>query len=151
MHQSEAKYLLLWSDGCAGQNKNHTMVGFLASLVRDGDFLSVNHKFLVKGHLTFLMTMTQIEKQKPTARVEFTYCKTGSHISSRQKKKHPFTVTSLTWEASKDYKTYASRNFRMLTKTTCKQNVNFKQMSWFSCGESLEEGVTKHHPDELWI
>ena len=32
VRRSGAKHLILWSDGCAGQNKNHTMVGFLASL-----------------------------------------------------------------------------------------------------------------------
>ena len=152
MRQSGAKHLLLWSDGCAGQNKkNHTMVGFLTSLVRNGDFLSINHKFLVRGH-TYLPNdrdFAQIEKQKPTAQVHLPQ-DWISHIQ-KAKKKHPFTVTSLTWEAFKDYKTYASKNYRKLTKTTCKKTVKFKQISWFSYGESLEQGVTKRHPDEVWI
>ena len=45
-----AKHLILWSDGCADQNKNYTMTGFLSSLVKNGEYCSIDHRFLISGH-----------------------------------------------------------------------------------------------------
>ena len=48
-----------------------TMVGFLASLAMKGDFCSINHKFLVRGH-TYLPNdrdFAQVGKQKAVAQV----------------------------------------------------------------------------------
>ena len=100
--------------GCAGQNKNHTMVGFLA---RKGDFCSVNHKFLVQGH-TYLPNdrdFTQVEKQKAVAQVHL-----PQDWTFKKQKKQPFTVSLLTHGAFYDYKTFASTNIFQLKKTTAK-------------------------------
>ena len=48
-----AKHLVLFSDGCPGQNKNRIIATFLLKLVHDGQFEQVDHFFLVRGH-TFL-------------------------------------------------------------------------------------------------
>lgn len=45
-----AKHLVLFSDGCAGQNKNRIIATFLLKLVRDGQFEQIDHFFLVHGH-----------------------------------------------------------------------------------------------------
>ena len=48
-----AKLLVLFSDGCPGQNKNMIIATFLLKLVHDGQFDQIDHFFLVHGH-TFL-------------------------------------------------------------------------------------------------
>ena len=151
VRRSGAKHLILWSDGCAGQNKNHTMVGFLASLAMKGEFSSINHKFLVRGH-TYLPNdrdFAQVEKQKAVAQVHLP--QDWIPYIQKAKKKHPFMVHSLSHQAFYDYKTFASTNFFQLKKTTAKKTVKFKQIQWFSYGESSEDGTIKSHPNEVWI
>lgn len=42
--------LVLFSDNCPGQNKNHTVVRFLLSLTDTGRFSKVTHYFPIRGH-----------------------------------------------------------------------------------------------------
>lgn len=42
--------LILWSDNCAGQNKNQFIIAMYFVLIAKGYFDEVIHKFLVKGH-----------------------------------------------------------------------------------------------------
>lgn len=44
------KHLYLFSDGCGGQNKNHTLVRVLLMLVAQGRFKSISHYFPIRGH-----------------------------------------------------------------------------------------------------
>lgn len=47
------RLLHVFSDGCTGQNRNHTVSRFLLALVDSGRFQSVQHYFPIRGH-TFL-------------------------------------------------------------------------------------------------
>ena len=61
-----AKHLVLFSDGCPGQNKNRIIATFLLKLVHDGQFEQIDHFFLVRGH-TFLPNdrdFSVIEREK---------------------------------------------------------------------------------------
>lgn len=42
--------LILFSDGCGGQNRNHTMVRFLSCLSGEHGYKSVAHYFPIRGH-----------------------------------------------------------------------------------------------------
>lgn len=42
--------LHLFSDGCPGQNKNHTVVRFLSALTSSGRFQQIHHYFPLRGH-----------------------------------------------------------------------------------------------------
>lgn len=42
--------LTIWSDNCAGQNKNRMVLFILILLVTLGHFKQINHKFLMSGH-----------------------------------------------------------------------------------------------------
>lgn len=44
------KKLILWSDNCAGQNKNKTLLVFMLFLVNMGIFDEIIQKILVSGH-----------------------------------------------------------------------------------------------------
>ena len=62
----EADHLILYSDGCGGQNKNHQLQMLWMRLVASGRFKPIDHKFLVVGH-TYLpcdRCFAHIEKKK---------------------------------------------------------------------------------------
>lgn len=42
--------IVLFSDGAAGQNKNHTVVRFLMTLCNTGRFDMIRHYFPIHGH-----------------------------------------------------------------------------------------------------
>lgn len=42
--------LMLFSDGCTGQNRNHTMIRYLMTLVNTSRFKTVQHFFPTRGH-----------------------------------------------------------------------------------------------------
>ncbi|CAH1114844.1 unnamed protein product [Psylliodes chrysocephalus] len=44
------KEVHIFSDGCAGQNKNHTVVRFLLALASSGRFNKIVHYFPIRGH-----------------------------------------------------------------------------------------------------
>jgi len=44
------KNIILFSDGAAGQNKNHTVVRFLMNLCDRGKFKTITHFFPIRGH-----------------------------------------------------------------------------------------------------
>lgn len=44
------KHLHIFSDGCAGQNKNHTLIRLCAALVTLGRFATINQYFPIRGH-----------------------------------------------------------------------------------------------------
>lgn len=46
----QIKELILFSDNCPGQNKNHTVIRFLLSLTDTGRFSKIKHCFPVRGH-----------------------------------------------------------------------------------------------------
>ena len=62
----DVKHLIAYSDGCAGQNKNHQLQLLWMRLVVKGRFEHIEHKFLEVGH-TFLPSdrcFGNIEKRK---------------------------------------------------------------------------------------
>ena len=46
-----ATSLVLYSDGCAGQNKNKVILFFLLSLIHQKIYQRIDHKFLTRGHI----------------------------------------------------------------------------------------------------
>ena len=40
---------------------------------------------------------------------------------------------------------------QQLKKSTAKKIVKFKQIQWFSYGESSKDGIIKRHPNEVWV
>ena len=70
-NRPQAKWLTCYSDSCFGQNKNTQMTCFWRCLIFDGQFVRIDHKFLVRGH-TYLPNdrdFTLIEKKKGSAMV----------------------------------------------------------------------------------
>ncbi|CAG9781780.1 unnamed protein product [Diatraea saccharalis] len=50
-HKSnETKEITIWSDNCAGQNRNIVLIYCYFWLVQNTDLMTINHKFLLRGH-----------------------------------------------------------------------------------------------------
>ena len=67
LYRSRASY----SDGCCGQNKNLTIIGFYNEMHQNRVYERIDHKYLERGH-TYLENdrdFAQIEKRKKTATV----------------------------------------------------------------------------------
>ena len=150
-----AKSLVSYSDGCAGQNKNLTIIGLYSELHRNGLYDVINHKFLTRGH-TFLRNdtdFTQIEKRKASARahVPEDWCKVVREANRR----NPFQVVSMDQEEFWNYKEFMTSKYT--NKYFAKGGVSFRMVHWlnFGWGEEVEEGTGRitmvHHPDELWM
>lgn len=82
------KRLVLWTDNCAGQNKNKVTIFLFIFLVAHGLFENIQHKFLVSGH-SFMACdrdFALIEKRK---RVSKAIIPKDLHNVIRSAKYHP--------------------------------------------------------------
>lgn len=71
-HIGQKKKLVLWSDNCAGQNKNQYMLAMYLVLLAKGFFSEIIHKYPMKGH-TFLSCdrdFAVIEKRKKRCKAD---------------------------------------------------------------------------------
>jgi hypothetical protein len=133
-----AKRLILFSDGCGGQNKNKAMVAFLSELVKDTGYQQVDHMFLVRGH-TFLPNdrdfgIIEKYKQKCMPIIPSHY----DTIIENARVVQPFKIEHM---AGSDVYDYKSLGDNMISKTLKDQNgdvVKLRAVSWFSYGSSIE-------------
>ena len=56
-------HLLIWSDSCAGQNKNFTMIALYQYMILKGYFKVIDHKFPEVGH-------SYLDSDRDFARIE---------------------------------------------------------------------------------
>ncbi|KAK3701305.1 hypothetical protein RRG08_066797 [Elysia crispata] len=147
------KNLILFSDGCAGQNKNKTMVYFLLGLVKEGIYASIQHYFLYRGH-TFLPNdrdFSHIEERKHLEKVDRP--ENWERIVKDSRLSKPFQVEFFDHNSSYDYKTLADKTIKSTLQDSEGEQLKFKEVMWFSYGASLEMNETmdeenlKEHAD----
>ena len=51
LERKGGEFLVVFSDGCGGQNKNKSMNFFCQKLIEMGIYKSVDHIFLQRGHM----------------------------------------------------------------------------------------------------
>lgn len=112
----EVKTLHLFSDNCAGQNKNILMVQFLSSLCASGKFIKIHH-FPERGH-SFMpcdRAFAQIEKVK--RRKEYVYVPEQWYdiVSSASKN---FSVVRVQQEMLLDFKRTLQPFFKRVIRNT---------------------------------
>ncbi|MEM6612842.1 MAG: hypothetical protein AAF652_11440, partial [Cyanobacteria bacterium P01_C01_bin.72] len=148
--------LILFSDGCCGQNRNKAMVSFLLSLIQNKVYKRIDHYFLIRGH-TFLPNdrdFSSIEGRKKVARALVP--KDWTKIIKDSRLVHPFEVVEITQDNIFDYKTYAESKMKSSFSDTDGQKLKFRDVMWFSYGESevFNETFTgtklESHPQEVW-
>lgn len=87
--------MITYSDGCGGQNKNHTVIFYFFDLHKRGIYETLDHKFLVRGH-TYLENdrdFAQIEKRKKRSVVYLP--EDWSSVIREANLRKPFEVRSL--------------------------------------------------------
>ena len=130
-----AKHLVLFSDGCPGQNKNRIIATFLLKLVHDGQFEQID---LVRGH-TFLPNdrdFSVIEKRK---KVEKTYLPSDwVRVVSTAKTTKPFETVHMKQEEFLDHKLVATKSSKVKFTDSTNHALTFREVVWFSYGKSSE-------------
>ena len=144
-----------YSDGCCGQNKNLTIIGFYNEMHQKRVYERIDHKYLERGH-TYLdndRDFAQIEKRKKTATVylpqDWVEVVRDSNLTK------PFETTAMQQEDFLDWKGFVSARYKMATKDQEGKRVLLRDIHWlnFGWGEEKEAGKVsmKHHPDEVWV
>ena len=148
--------LILFSDGCCGQNRSKAVVHFLLSLIEKNIFKRIEHYFLYRGH-TFLPNdrdFSSIEAQKKVDRALVTH--DWVKIIEENRQVHPFQVNEMTQEHILDYKTYAEAKMKASFTDNKGQKLKFRDVMWFSYGQSevyndtFTEVTMESHPEEVW-
>ena len=151
-----AKSLVLFSDGCAGQNKNRVIATFLLKLIHDGQFEQIDHFFLVRGH-TFLPNdrdFSVIEKRK---KVEKAYIPADwvKVVSTAKTTKH-FETVHMNQDEFLDHKLVATKSSKVKFTDSRNQTLSFREVVWFSYGKSREYDTETaqvslvSHSEEIW-
>ena len=131
---SGAKHLVLFSDGCGGQNKNRIECTFLLKLIHDGRYQQIDHFFLVRGH-TFLPNdrdFSVIEKRK---RVEKAYIPADwVQVVATAKASKPFEMLHMDQRVSSSQGSCESTKTKFVDHTN--EQLSFREVVWFSYGQS---------------
>lgn len=157
-NRRNAKRLVLFSDGCVGQNKNRAMVIFLQTLIEAKVYERIDHYFLYRGH-TYLPNdrdFAMIEKRKvSTPKIEMS----SEYVSLIRDSKHvkPFTVNEVKNQDILDFKAIAEKSMTKTTmKTTGGATLQFTNVHWFSYGASEQPNETYtgistiQHDGQVW-
>ena len=100
----EVTTLYLYSDGCPGQNKNATVMQYLFTLVRLGQFKLIQHHFPARGHSFLLNDRDFGRTESKKKRQERVYIPEQWHEVIRSaRRRNPFTVTPITQDMVVDY------------------------------------------------
>ncbi|MES9884547.1 MAG: hypothetical protein ABW185_27190, partial [Sedimenticola sp.] len=153
-----AEKLVLFSDGCSGQNKNKTVISTLAQMTKKADapYKQIDHHFLVRGH-TFLPNdrdFALIEKRKkgesPVLPEEY------NTIISDARTVQPFIVKTMKREDFIDYKEESDKLMKTSLKDNDGEKVKIRDVMWYSYGQSqIKDPTNDHestiqHEDEVW-
>lgn len=122
----EIRELHIFSDGCPGQNRNHTMVRFLITLAYSKRFTKIYHYFPVRGH-SFLPcdrdfgTVKRLIRKADRIYLPEEY--EEMIVAARTKTK--FTLSSIGYKDIIDFKNWWSNFYKKTSKSTEKPSVNF--------------------------
>ena len=148
--------LVSYSDACGGQNRDHTIVGFLSELHRRGRFERIDHKYLERGH-TYLECDTdfsQIEKRKKSTEVFLP--QDWATIIEEANLRKPFETTDMNQKDFLDWKGHIEDLYRPISEDIGGERILMKNIRWMNFGwgeETNDEGEATmvHHPDEVWV
>lgn len=112
----ETEHLHIFSDGCGGQNKNHTLIRLCLAIVHAGRFKSVNQYFPIRGH-SFLPCDRDfaVVKRKIKKVDRFYTVKEIADIIVSSSQQGKFSVTMVENEQIKDFKAWWSAYYKRNT------------------------------------
>lgn len=133
----EITELHIFSDGCPGQNRNHTMVRFLLTLAATKRFKKICHYFPIRGH-SFLPcdrdfgTVKRVIRKYDRVYVPEEYY----HMITSSRKTSPFSIDTVTYKDIFDFNNWWP-NFYKKTCKSVTEKANFtvsqyRQFTYFS-------------------
>lgn len=101
---TEKRKITVWSDNCAGQNKNKMLLFLWVYLVLKGPFDEIDHKYLVSGHsfMSCDRDFAQIEKRKRLEKCEVPMDLVRMMVKAVNR--NPFVVTVMNPEDFFDFR-----------------------------------------------
>jgi hypothetical protein len=157
-HESRTRHLVLFTDGCGGQNKNKIMFAYLLRLIKLKKFDRIDHFFLTRGH-TFLPNDRDFGVIEKFKRGEMAYVpKDYAGIIGRARTSNPFETVNIETQDICDYMAFSRGNLKttMLKDVNSNTNAKIRSIMWYSYGKSevrnVEEGTLSlvDHQDEIW-
>lgn len=139
---TQKRKLTIWSDNCAGQNKNKMLLFLWIYLVSKGHFDEINHKYLVSGHsfMSCDRDFAQIEKRKRQEKCEVPMDLVRMMIAAV--KKTPFLVTIMNREDFFDFKLASESSINTSKLQISKAqwiNISRQNPGFVSIRETLNE------------
>ena len=118
--------LYVFTDGCRGQNHNHTMLNYLQTLVLNGRFDKVVHRLPVRGHnvLPCDREFGVIEKLQRKREVVEIYSEWEDMIRER------FDGTSMTGKDMFDFKSHFSAFLKKVGHEKRREDVNHEMQNF---------------------
>lgn len=155
---SQAQRLVLFSDGCSGQNKNKAMITFLASLCANPNkpYQRIDHFYLVRGHSNLPndrdFALIETRKKGELPQVPKDYVK----IIEDSRTVQPFKVVEVEGQKIKDFKVVGDKSMKQNLTSNDGEKVLIRSFMWFSYGASEEMDpvsgaeVLVEHENEIW-
>ncbi|KAK6196374.1 hypothetical protein SNE40_001611 [Patella caerulea] len=152
-----AKHCVFYSDGCGGQNRNHDVVCFFQSLIQNGRYKSIDHKFLVRGHTRlandrdFGLIQQRIKVENVITPSDYKHIIESARFNPSQ-----FSALEMNTQDFFDYRKLSKQSIKTQFKDENGINVAFSKVRWFSYGTSSEKdwstGIDTEvdHITEVW-
>lgn len=141
----KAKKLLIYTDNCAGQNKNWVIMSFWLQMIREQLFEKIEHRFLESGH-TFMPSdrdFALIEKYKKKYVTQAFSPDDWYEAVRKSNKKKLFEVTVMEREDFYDFNNFLNNNVRKKSVCVDKSPLNFSKVRIFS--------FDKNTPNEMFV
>ncbi|XP_052221583.1 uncharacterized protein LOC127838063 isoform X1 [Dreissena polymorpha] len=127
MHHNKVYSITLYSDNCAGQNRNRYIVALYWYSIQKFGFESIVHKFLEKGH-------TQNENDSMHSAIESSIKNVDVYTTSQYavlirsaRRKDPYTVCEMGPEDFFDFKDF-SKSIKNLDKDSTGKKIAWREM-----------------------
>lgn len=124
---AEVKELHVFSDACAGQNRNHTLTRLLMTLTMNGRFSVIHQYYPIRGHSFLPCDRNFSVVKRAVKRLDRIYSpQEYEEIVKGAKKRQPhFQVKRIENEDILNFKDWWPKHFKKTCKDIEKHNVNF--------------------------
>lgn len=149
-------HLIVWCDNSPAQFKEHYLFFYLDHLVRRGDFLRTDLKFLLEGHSYSICDLRFASIQRLFDRQEIVQVPQQWATLLAESRLSNVKVYWVTLEMIKDYKSFLKLQYISRKEDLQNEKLEVRKVAWmnFGYGEVTDsEGNLElvHHPDTVFV
>lgn len=144
--------LNIFSDACAGQNRNKTMMQYLYTMVQKKNIKGIQHTYPTRGH-SFLpcdRDFALIEKLKRTRDTVYTF-EEWVEIVETARPSRPFVVVKVTPNLIKDYQSHLSGFFKKSVTNRSKERLMLSKVKCLSYNDQHSTEVLAYETAQSLI